>query len=171
MGIMLICFVCGLIYDIYVRVGRKKYDKELVPMCLIATAVSGLIASAIMIVVCSFNFGIEYKIVSEYQLKALNDTQQDKLSVSFIGQSYDDARLVYIAAVNTDRGVKLERYDIDRSYIIEDDSTPRVVEERKQFTNDITKYLLFPKKWESSIIYTFYIPKRSIVTDYSIDLK
>lgn len=170
MGIMVICFVCGLVYDIYVRVRKKPYDKELAPMCLIATLLSAVIALFVLIVMWSFNIGVEYKVVSEYQLKALNDVQQTNVSVSFIGRSHDDVGLVYIAAIDTSRGVKLERYDIDRSYIIEDAGTPRIVEERKCFTNDIMKYLLFPKKGESSVIYAFYIPEGSIVTEYSIDL-
>lgn len=170
MGIMAICFVCGLVYDIYVRVRKKQYDRELAPMCLIATFLSAIVALFVLIVMWSFNIGTEYKVVSEYQLKALNDIQQTNVSVSFIGRSNDDAGLVYVAAIDTSRGVKLERYDIDKSYIVEDDSTPRIVEERKCFTNDIMKYLLFPKKGGNSAIYTFYIPEGSVVTEYSIDL-
>lgn len=170
MGIMAICFVCGLMYDIYVRVRKKPYDSQLAPVCLIATVLSGIVASLILIVMWSFNLGVEYKPVSEYQLKALNDIQQTNISVSFIGKSNNGSELVYVAAIDTDRGIKLERYDIDKSYIIEDAGTPRVVEERKRFTNDIVKYLLFPKRGENSAIYTFYIPEGSIITEYSIDL-
>lgn len=108
--------------------------------------------------------------VTEQKLYALNDGSNVE-GHYFLMSGHIDEEPVYKYIVETEKGFHMETINIEKGYIKETDGQPIMKTYRQKF-KDGTYWLIASSLFLDVFDYVeFYIPKGSVINEYSIDLQ
>lgn len=142
------------------------------------SAIGGLCGFLIALVICLIASGgiftiVDTDIVSTREIYALNDNAMVNGHIGggiFCASGYVNEDYVYVVLVNSDKGLKIETYKTDETYIQYTDETPRVEEIRNEVSKGVDFF--FGDGFMDTTEYIIYIPTNSqVANNYVIDLE
>ena len=169
-----LCVLIGIGVGIWITIDNYGDFREGAAMSALCGFCGFLIALIICLIASCGTFTIvDTDVVSTTEICALNDNTMVNGHIGggiFCASGYIDEDYVYVVLVNTDKGLKIETYKTDKTYVQYTDETPRVEEIR----NGVSKGadFFFGDGFMDTTEYIIYIPTNSqVANNYVIDLE
>lgn len=169
----MIWFIAGVVLAVITATARlvaqmKRHKVYWHSVCFTAltTLVFGGMIAIFPNIVASGNISAE-TVVTSKGLSALQDGSQTRGSF-FLGSGFVDGQQVFSYYEKRGGAFYLKTTLARDAKVVESDGTPRVEHSCRQTTNIWIS--VFTKCW-NNWDYTFYVPKGSVVTNYTLDAK
>ena len=157
---MKVWMILGIIFIIFVvifvicAIKSHNYWKD--SRYIIMTVISGIISAILIIFTIFFNcLEEEYNEVLYDNIYSVRGVNSEVNGVFFLGTGSVDESTYYVVFVENEKGLRMEKFNIENTYIVEIEDNNYCVKRVKE-------------KWEFNEYNYIYVPKGTVIVEFKI---